>query len=76
MQAIYKQRGDAVDYTPSSAVTGGDVVVLDGRIGIARQDIAADKAGSLAVRGVFEIVKVTGAFNDGAVLYRDAAFRL
>ena len=33
----------AIDYTPSSAVTGGDVVVLNGIVGIAPVDIAANE---------------------------------
>mgnify|MGYP000691637760 CR=1 FL=1 len=55
----------AIDYTPSSAVTGGDVVVLNGMIGIAVTDIAANKKGSLAVEGLFKLPKTTAAWVRG-----------
>jgi predicted RecA/RadA family phage recombinase len=72
MQAEFVNFGNTVNYTPSSAVTGGSVVVLAGRIGVAIQDIAANVQDALYVSGIFRMVKATGAINDGAVVYWDA----
>jgi predicted RecA/RadA family phage recombinase len=55
----------AIDYTPSSAVTGGDVVVLNGIVGVAITDIAANDLGSLAVEGIFKLPKTTAAIVRG-----------
>ena len=53
--------GNAIDYTPSSAVAAGDVVVQTDLIGVAKQPIAANTPGSLSVSGVFDFPKATGA---------------
>lgn len=71
-QATYRAPGKTVDYTPGSAVTAGDVVVTDNRVGIALSDIAASTLGALAACGLFAIVKVTGAIADGADVFWDA----
>ena len=63
----------AIDYTPSSAVVGGDVVVLGSLVGVAEVDIAANAKGSLAVCGVFKVPKITGAIAVGAPIYWDPA---
>lgn len=55
----------AIDYTPSSAVTGGDVIVLNGIVGVAITDIAANDQGSLAVEGLFKLPKTTAAWVRG-----------
>ena len=52
--------GNAIDYTPSSAVSAGDVVVQAELVGVAKLDIAADALGALAVRGVFDFPKTAG----------------
>lgn len=71
-QATHRAPGKAVDYTPGSAVTAGDVIVIDNRVGIALSDIAANVLGALVTCGLFSIVKVTGAIADGADLFWDA----
>ena len=55
----------AIDYTPAAAVTGGDVVVLNGIVGVAVTDIAANELGSLAVEGLFKLPKTTAAWVRG-----------
>ena len=68
--------GNAIDYTPSSAVAAGDVVVQGDLIGVARTPIVADTPGSLAVSGVFDFPKATGAgtaIAAGANVYWDVA---
>ena len=59
----------AIDYTPSSAVTGGDVVVLNGIVGIAPCDIAANDKGSLQIEGLFKVPKTTAAQVRGYPVY-------
>lgn len=73
--ATFVQEGNAIDYTPSSAVDAGDVVVLGSVVAIAKNDIAASALGALAIEGVFDVAKDTGsstAIAVGAKLYWDA----
>lgn len=72
MFARYVQKGDAIDYRPSAAVASGDVIVIADLIGIARLDIEANTLGSLAVVGVFDIVKTAAAIPAGSTVYWDA----
>jgi predicted RecA/RadA family phage recombinase len=79
--AVFIQDGINIDYTPAPGgadVAAGDVLVLADLIGIARLDIKAGKLGALAVRGVFELPKATGAGTDipnGTKVYWDAALK-
>jgi len=62
--------GNSIDYTPA-----GDVVIQNDLVGIAKQPIAAGVPGALAVVGVFEVPKPTGAGTAiavGAKVYWDA----
>ena len=73
--AVFVHEGDAIDYTPAAAVAAGDVVVQGDLIGIAKQPIAANVRGALAVKGVFDVPKATGggtAISAGATVYWDA----
>lgn len=69
MSAKFIQPGNMIDYIPSAATAAGDVVVYGDLIGIAQRDIAAGELGSLALCGVFELPKVTGAINGGVKVY-------
>lgn len=60
---------DAVDYTPAAAVTGGDVVVSGGIVGIVPTDLAASEKGALQIDGVFQVPKSTGAIVAGQPIY-------
>lgn len=73
MGATYRQDGCAIDYTPSTAKTAGDVVVQNGLLGVVKTDIAANVPGSLTVEGVFRFTKATGAVAIGQIVYYDAA---
>jgi len=79
MDAVYVSGNqDMIAYTPGSAVAAGDVVELaaGGLVGIALQAIAASEKGSLAVSGVFDVVKEvlsTSAIAVGAKVYWDQA---
>lgn len=70
--ARFVQQGAALDYTPSSAVAAGDVVLMGSiGIGIAQTAIAANVKGSLIVDGVIEHAKASGAVNAYAKVYWD-----
>ena len=58
--AVFVQEGSQINYTPGAAVAAGDVVVQGDLIGVAKQPIAANVAGALAVDGVFDFPKATG----------------
>lgn len=70
--ASYYADDGSVNYTPGSAVTGGDVVVIGNRALIAKSDIAASALGALATEGIFKVPKKTGAWTVGLPVYWDA----
>lgn len=74
-QGTYVQKGDAIDWTnKSKAVKAGQVVALNGRIGIAAVPIAQNKTGALHVTGVFSLPKKSGdSFEVGAPVYFSAS---
>lgn len=53
MAARFHAEGNAVDYTPAAAVAAGEGVKLGSIIGIAANDIPANKKGALRVNGIF-----------------------
>ena len=72
--AVFVQEGNQIDYTPSADVAAGDVIVLGDLVGVAKQPIAANTPGALAVDGVFDFPKATGAgtaITAGAKVYWD-----
>jgi predicted RecA/RadA family phage recombinase len=57
-EAIYLNPGVSVDYTPTAAMTAGEVRQLpDGRAAFAPTAIAAAKKGAVTVSGVVEVLK-------------------
>lgn len=70
--ASYVQGDCLLDYTPSAAVAAGDVVVLGDLVTVAPVAIAANKLGAVAVEGVFELPKASGAISQGVIVYWDA----
>lgn len=74
--ATFIHDGSSIDYTPGSAVTAGQVVVQGELVGVAKVDIPAGTLGALAVAGVFDFPKATGAgtaIGVGANCYWNAA---
>ena len=74
--ATYVHDGQSIDYTPSSAVAAGDVVVQGELVGVAKTAIEADRLGALCVDGVFDFPKATGVgtgITAGANVYWDVA---
>lgn len=72
MLARYVQKGDSIDYRPTTDIAAGDVIVISDLIGIARLDIAANTLGSLSVVGVYDVVKAAGQVSAGAAVFWDA----
>ena len=70
--ADYYQDGDLINYTPSSAVVAGAVVVLNDLVTVAPRPIAANALGAVAVEGVFKLPKASGAIGQGAIVYWDS----
>ena len=66
-KTIFVMEGGTVDYTPSSDVASGDVVVQTDLVGVARMPIAANTLGSLAICGIFDFPKATGTSTGIAV---------
>jgi predicted RecA/RadA family phage recombinase len=65
--AVFVSEGKAVDYTPTTDVAAGDVVVQGELVGIAKRPIPANTPGALAVTGVFDMPKATGVGSGLAV---------
>jgi len=70
-QAKTHSLGESMDYTPSSAVAAGDVVVQGELVGVAKTSIAANVKGALSLEGVFTVVKLAAAVAVGDLLYWD-----
>ncbi len=69
------QEGGSIDYTPGADVLVGAVVVQADLIGITQAPIKAGQLGSLAVTGVFDFPKASGAGSAipiGTLTYWDA----
>jgi len=70
MATLKQRESDTWDYTPTTAKSVGEVVLLGKVVGVVCRPIAANAKGAVAVRGVFTFDKVTGgALSAGAVAY-------
>ncbi len=65
----YQHEDGVIDYTPSSAVTCGDVILIGTIPMIAQNDIAASVKGSLKNEGVWKVPKTTDTFTAGDAVY-------
>lgn len=71
-QAKFVQEGMAIDHTPGSALSAGDVVAIGGRAFVAVTDIAASTLGAVYAAGVFDVTKQASlAIAEGAAVYWD-----
>lgn len=70
-EAVFVQKGAAIDYTPTeAAVDAGDIVFLaNNYAGVAEFPIAQNAMGSLAVTGIFKCAKDANAIAAGALVY-------
>lgn len=72
--AKFRKTGETLDYTAASAVSAGDIIVVDGLNCIALYDIAAGATGALKVLQRGEVVEVTtdeaiGSTDAGTAIY-------
>jgi predicted RecA/RadA family phage recombinase len=66
-------QGDCkIDYTPSSAVAVGDVVVLGDLFCVSELAIVANRKGALSIDGGYILPKASGAISQGVIVYWDA----
>jgi predicted RecA/RadA family phage recombinase len=71
-EAVRLAEGRSVDYTPSSDVAAGQVVVQGSMVGVAATPIPANTKGALAVEGLFSFKKKSGdTFAAGGPVYWD-----
>lgn len=69
----YISNGDLIDYTPSSNVSAGDIVVESELVGQVPNDILSGELGSLRIEGVINAPKLSSdVVAIGDVLYWDA----
>jgi len=61
MSTNFKQNGDSLSVTAGAAYSSGDVVVAAETIGVAINHIASGAVGLIAVTGVYNVPKVSGA---------------
>ncbi|NIA17285.1 MAG: DUF2190 family protein [Planctomycetes bacterium] len=67
-EAKFLQAGEAIDYTPATAKTAGEVVQTAGLAGICVAIIAASAKGAVQVKGIIEVKKKQEAFELGNVV--------
>lgn len=72
MQARYIQRSSSIDFRPQENVQAGDIIVINGIVGVAKIPIKAGVLGSIALTGVFDVTKSAKcSFSTGAQVYWD-----
>ncbi len=69
-------KGEYMPHTVSTAVAAGDVHVVGNIVGVVLRDVTADditlgRKALLQIEGVVDVPKVTGAINQGALVYWD-----
>lgn len=68
----YIQPGEVLDYTATSNISSGQVVLMGARIGVALTAIPNGTTGSVQVTGVFNLPKLsTDNVAQGQLLYWD-----
>jgi predicted RecA/RadA family phage recombinase len=72
LMASYVQGDCLINHTPSSAVAAGGVVILNDLVTVAPVAIAANALGAVAVEGVWNMPKASGAIGQGALVYWDS----
>jgi len=72
MEATFVQEGLAVDYTPGSDISAGDVVELGNFCAVAKKDITSGELGAVSLTGVYDVAKKEDdTFTVGAAVYWD-----
>ena len=76
MKAVFVQRGESVDFTPSRDVAAGEVLVFGGLPGVVKTAVKAGSLGSLALTGVYDVEKDGLAVAAGDRLFWDDTRKL
>ena len=76
MMAVFVQRGESVDFTPSRDVDAGEVLVFGGLPGVVKTAVKAGALGALALTGVYDVEKDAVAVSAGDRLFWDGTRRL
>lgn len=72
MKAVFYQDGKRIDIVQSNDIESGDVVLIGELIGVQINQIKKDEKGSVAVSGVFQVVKKSAdTFTAGQKVYWD-----
>lgn len=76
--AKFRKSGDTLDYTPSTAIAAGSLVVVGSLVGLALWPIASGEAGTLKTLHSGEVIEVTtdeaiGQTNFGTPIYVTSA---
>ena len=69
--ALFFKDDGTVDYTPGSAVTAGDVVLIGTVVCVAPVDIPANTLGALHTEGIYKFPKTTDVVTAGDAIYWD-----
>ncbi|MGN0878600.1 MAG: DUF2190 family protein [Oligosphaeraceae bacterium] len=69
MMAVFVQRGESVDFTPSRDVGAGEVIVFGGLPGVVKTPVRAGGLGALALTGVYDVRKEAVAVAAGDRLF-------
>ena len=73
MMAVFVQRGESVDFTPSRDVEAGEVLVFGGLPGVVKTPVRAGALGALALTGVYDVEKDGSEVRAGDRLFWDGA---
>ena len=76
MRAVFVQRGESVDFTPSRDVAAGEVLVFGGLPGVVKTAVKAGSLGALALTGVYDVEKDGLAVAAGDRLFWDDTRKL
>ena len=76
MKAVFVQRGESVDFTPSRDVAAGEVLVFGGLPGVVKTATKAGSLGALALAGVYDVEKDGLAVAAGDRLFWDGTRKL
>ena len=72
MKAVFYQDGKRIDIVQSGDIDSGDIVLIGELIGVQTYPIKKDEKGSVAVSGVFQVVKKSAdTFTAGQKVYWD-----
>lgn len=65
------QKGDTLSLTAPADVVGGQGILVGSIFGVCSHDAKSGETMEVAVEGVFDLPKATGALTEGAKLYWD-----